>query len=77
MNKEALVARIRERMSAGTLPCEDCVVTWFGEGRDHRCAVCDEPITAPDTEIECDLPGGGSLHFHAPCFDLWHAALPG
>ena len=72
-----MVVRIGQRMSAGTLPCRDCLVTWFGQGRGHPCAVCDELITAPGDEVECDLPGGATLYFHTPCFDLWHAALPG
>jgi hypothetical protein len=76
MEREALIARIEAGMSAGTVPCQDCLVTWFGEGRGHRCVVCEEPITSPDTEVECDLPGGGTVYFHNACFDLWHAALP-
>ena len=76
MEKAELVVRIAERMITGALPCRDCLVAWFGQGRGHQCAVCDAPITSPDTEIECDLPGGGTLYFHSPCFDLWHAALP-
>lgn len=76
MDKSELLARITERVGAGTLPREDCVVTWYGPGRGRRCAVCDERILGTDIEIACDLPGGGAIHFHSPCYDLWRGALP-
>jgi hypothetical protein len=77
VDKHTVVVRIRERMRAGTLPSQDCLVTWFGHGRGRPCAVCDEAIASTDREIACDLPGGGTMVLHEACFDLWHAALPG
>jgi len=76
MDKHPLLIRIKEGMAAGTLPCEDCVVTWYGPGRGRRCAACDERILSTDVEIACDLPGGGTIYFHSPCYDVWQAALP-
>jgi hypothetical protein len=72
---QELLPGIRQRMAAGTLPCEDCVVTWYGWGRRRDCAACDRPILETDTEIECDVPGGGTIYFHQACYDVWHSAL--
>jgi hypothetical protein len=76
MERTDLVLRITERMTAGTLPCVDCVVTWFGSGRGRPCTVCDQPILETDIETECDLPGGGTICFHRACYLLWRNALP-
>jgi hypothetical protein len=76
MERDELVLRITERMAAGTLPCEDCVVTWYGQGRGRPCAACDQPIRPIDIETECDLPGGVTICFHRACYLLWHDALP-
>ena len=59
-----LHVRIQELMSRGDLPCEDCIVTWYGAGQGRRCAACDQRILSRDMEIECDVPGGGTIHFH-------------
>jgi hypothetical protein len=72
---QAPLARIRQRMVAGTLPCEDCIVTWYGAGRSRHCAACDQRILGTDTEIECDVRGGGTIYFHQACYDIWHSAL--
>jgi hypothetical protein len=26
-------------------------------------------------EIECDVPGGGTIRFHLACYDLWQTVL--
>jgi hypothetical protein len=72
---QELLVRIQQLMAAGTLPCEDCVVTWYGSGRGRHCAACDQRILGTDAEIECDVPGGGTIYFHQPCYDVWHSAL--
>ena len=59
----ALQTRIQSLMTSGDLPCEDCVVTWYGQGRDRHCAACDRRILATDTEIECDVPGTAPSFF--------------
>jgi hypothetical protein len=74
-NPGALLVRIQERMGAGTLPCEDCVVTWYGPGRGLPCAVCDRPLRGTPDEIECDVHGGGTIYFHRACHTLWQSAL--
>jgi DNA-binding response OmpR family regulator len=75
IDPQTLFARIRQRMASGTLPCDDCTVTWYGEGRRRLCAACDQRILGTDTEIECDLPRGGTICFHQRCYDVWHSAL--
>ena len=71
---EMLLVRIQQRMATGTLPCEDCVVTWYGAGLGRPCAVCDQRILSTE-EVECDIPGGGTIYFHRACYDVWHEAL--
>ena len=73
--RESLRLHIQERMSAGTLPCEDCVVAWYGHGRGSRCAACDQRILGIDSEIACDVPGGGTIYFHQECYEVWQSAL--
>lgn len=75
MDKGELRARITERIASGALPRENCLVTWYGPGRGNRCVACDERILGTDIEVACDLPGEGTIYFHSPCYDLWHAAL--
>jgi hypothetical protein len=74
---EPLRVRVKELMTAGALPCEDCLVTWYGDGQGRRCAVCERRILRVDTEIECDVPGGGTIHFHLACYDVWQTVLTG
>jgi hypothetical protein len=74
-DRDALQMRIQSLMTSGDLPCEDCVVTWYGQGRERQCAACDRRILATDTEIECDVPGTGSIFFHLACYDAWQAVL--
>ncbi len=72
-----LHVRIQELMSRGDLPCEDCIVTWYGAGQGRRCGACDQRILSRDMEIECDVPGGGTIHFHLACYDVWQTILTG
>jgi hypothetical protein len=74
-DRDALQTRIQSLITAGNLPCEDCVVTWYGDGRGRRCAACDRDILGADTEIECDVPGGGTIFFHLACYDAWQSVL--
>ncbi len=76
MDPDPLVLRIPERMTAGTLPCVECIVTWCGPGHGRPCTVCDQQILQTDIETECDLPGGETICFHRACYLLWHDALP-
>ena len=71
----SLRVRVQELVTAGHLPCEDCLVTWYGEGRGRRCAACDQRLLGSDMEIECDVPGGDTIHFHVACYDVWQAII--
>jgi hypothetical protein len=51
-------------------------MTWFGPGRGGPCAACEQPIVAHDVEVECDLPGGGTVTFHRRCYDVWAELWP-
>lgn len=72
---DPLRVRIQDLVSSGGLPCEDCLVAWYGEGRGQRCAACDQRILSSHTEIECDVPGGGTIRFHLACYEVWQTIL--
>lgn len=67
---------IRDKILAGQLPKEHCRMTWYGPGKGAICVACNLPITSEDVEVECDLPGGGTLRFHRRCYEIWAAAWP-
>lgn len=74
MEREPLTARIRDRVTAGLLPRDHCNTTWFGHGNGRPCTACDQPIGAGDIEVECDLAGRTTVHFHRHCFHVWDRA---
>jgi hypothetical protein len=74
-DRDALQTRIQALITSGDLPCEDCVVTWYGQGRERLCAACDRRILGTDTEIECDVPRSGTIFFHLACYDAWQSVL--
>lgn len=67
---------IRRGILDGVLPREHCRMTWYGPGTGGTCVACEQPITAEDTEVECDLQNGGTLRFHRRCYDLWASEWP-
>jgi hypothetical protein len=72
---DALRTRIEEGIRDGSLPATDCLVTWYGRGRGQVCVVCSQRILGSDVAIDCDLPGGTTAWFHAPCYELWRAVI--
>ncbi len=54
---------IREKILAGHLPKE-------------HCRACESPIAAKEVEVECDLPGGGTIRLHRRCYDVWSKEWP-
>jgi hypothetical protein len=74
-NPDPLRVQIQQRMKVGSLPCEDCLVTWYGSGCGRICAGCDQPILREDHEIECTVPNGGMIYFHRACYEVWHGLL--
>lgn len=75
-DESVLIGQIREKILAGHLPKEHCRMTWFGPGRGATCAACDRPVGPQDVEVECDLPGGGTLPFHRRCYEVWAEMWP-
>ena len=73
---EDLRHAIRTMILAGTLPKENCRMTWYGPGTGGVCAACEQPIAADDVEVDCDLPGGGTIRLHRRCYDIWSAEWP-
>ena len=67
---------VREKILAGTLPKEHCRTTWYGQGTGRICAACERPIEADEIEVECDLPGGGTIRLHRTCYDVWSKEWP-
>ncbi len=67
---------IREKILAGTLPKENCRTTWYGPGTGQICVACERTIAADDVEVECDLPGGGTIQLHRRCYEIWAAEWP-
>ena len=72
---DPLMARIQEGVTCGRLPKVDCVVTWYGQGRGQLCAACDQRILGSEVSVDCDLPDGETVKFHAKCYTLWHSLL--
>lgn len=73
---DLLLAGIRQKILTGTLPKENCRMTWYGPGTGGVCVACDLPIAADDSEVECDVPNGGTIRLHRRCYDIWTAEWP-
>jgi len=67
---------IRQRILAGNLPKENCRMTWYGPGTGGVCIACEQPIATDEVEVDCDLPGGGTIRLHRRCYDIWAAEWP-
>jgi hypothetical protein len=77
--------KIREKtktaIAAGKLPGRAPDRVWGGRGTGAQCAVCDDPVTDEDTELELeflDPTGLGSpapYYVHARCWKLWEFEL--
>ena len=53
-----LLHGIRQKILDGTLPKQNCRMTWYGPGTGGICVACERPIVTDDVEVECDLPNG-------------------
>ena len=59
-------------IAAGRLPRSPEARTWGGRGCGRRCAVCDQPITSEESEMEAEVSGGGDDPvFHVGCHFVW------
>ena len=61
----------RRHLSEAELP--DDVVRPRGRG---VCVACEQPIAPNEVEVECDLPGGGTIRLHRSCYDIWSVEWP-
>ena len=63
--------RITDKLSQGTLPAEDPVMGWGGNGSGLPCAGCDMEISSSGAEHEVEMSDGRALRFHVKCAGLW------
>jgi hypothetical protein len=62
---------IRDKLINGTLPKQDCRMTWYGPGTGGVCVACERPIAPGEVEVECDLGAGGVIRLHQRCYEFW------
>ena len=64
---------VREKLAAGTLPCNAPTKMWVGNGSGRSCDACGQPITPTDIEYEPDFADPSvQVRFHQKCLDVWH-----
>ena len=73
---DGLLEGIRQKILDGTLPKQNCHMTWYGPGTGGICVACERPLVADDVEVECDLPNGGTIRLHRRCYDIWSVEWP-
>jgi hypothetical protein len=73
---DELLPGIRQKILDGTLPKQNCRMTWYGPGTGGICVACEQAIAAHDVEVECDLPNGGTIRLHRRCYDIWSTEWP-
>ena len=61
---DELLPGIRQKILDGTLPKQNCRMTWYGGGTGGICVACERLIAPDDVEVECDLPTGGTIRLH-------------
>jgi hypothetical protein len=74
---DTLRAHIQELVMRGALPKEDCLATWYGSGQGQPCSACHKRILGTHPSVECDTGNGGTVAFHAECYDVWRAVIMG
>jgi len=62
---------IGDRLADGRLPKTRPVASRAAFGNGRLCDGCGGPVLSPEVEQEHDLRGGGTLHFHATCAQIW------
>jgi hypothetical protein len=67
-----LIAHIRRKIEAGTLPTVRPSQVWAADASGKPCAACDLAIEAPEVEYEADIDGVRALRFHRKCFEAWY-----
>jgi hypothetical protein len=65
---------VRDKLDAGTLPLNDPVKLWAGQGSGRLCALCEQPILKSQAEYEPQYDDGlPAVRFHRGCHGLWEA----
>jgi len=67
-----VVAVIRAKIAAGSLPCERPATMWVGPGSGKICDGCELPISSEQREYEFGPPGRSTIRLHAECLEIWH-----
>jgi len=74
MDEQTRERRVRELLRDHLLPSAEPRRAWGGHGTGMPCAVCEEPITGAEVELEVEYgpPDAASLYrFHYGCFVTW------
>jgi len=82
-DEAALAAKVRDAIRAGRLPARGANRTCGGPGNGAICAVCGEPVTRSQMELEIEFnrhgtapaPGLDRYHLHTKCFAAWEASV--
>jgi len=78
-DEAALAAKARDAIRAGRRPAQPASRTFGGPGTGAICAVCGEPVTRSQMELEIEFnrhgtaPGLDRYHLHTKCFAAWEA----
>ena len=67
-----LLTRAREYVASGRLPRTVPKSIFAGPGTGMSCSLCDSPIEP--WQVEYELSGGVTLHFHMRCHAIWQLA---
>lgn len=76
-DEASLAAKAREAIRSGALPARPANRTFGGPGSGATCAVCGEPVTRNQMELEIEFnrhgtaPGLDRYHLHPKCFSAW------
>ena len=76
-DERLLRVKARAAVESGKLPLRRPDRSWGVPGVGTTCAVCDEPVTKGQSEIEIhfvrdgDNPGLDRFHLHMRCFAAW------
>lgn len=81
MDENQIREKIKTAIATGKLPGRAPDRIWGGRGTGAQCALCDDPVTAEDAEIELEFlaltgPEGPTQYYaHARCWRLWESEL--
>jgi hypothetical protein len=64
---------VRDKIDAGSLPCEAPLQLWAGHGTGQACSVCDAPIVPRQVEYELQYDARPPIRLHVGCHGAWLA----